>query len=904
MYQTYPIRTAATWLLALSFAPVCALASPADEQYAVAAGLYARQEWQAAADEFQALLTQFPTHERVDSARYFRAESLVQLGKYAEAKTGFAEFLAKHGGHRLARQALFRAGEAAFLSGAADEARRELSLFTKRYPQDSLNAYALGYLGEAYLAAGQYADAHTVFQECLRRFADGPLAGDCRFGLARVHEQRKEFDPAEKLYAQLAADKQSPYADDAQLQRGLMAHHRERHTDAIAAFVALVADFPDSDLCPHARYWLGMCQSAREDWKDAAQTLVQLSQDAPDHALSPAIEFAAGVAVRKSGQASDALAHFDRVLSQWPKSEWADDCLQAKIQVALEAKLDLPLDELATDFDKRFPDSKLRPAVRLALGRWQLAREEFAAAVEPLRDYLKSEPDSADSARCRAQLVAAQAGVKQFDDAEATLKELSRRSPKNMLIPPATLHLADSAQAAGEHELAIRLYEPLANEGNSPDVRAKALAGLARAQARSEGGAKSAETLERIVEEHPESAEAPAAALLRARELDKLDQTTEALAAYQLLLEKYPASRQVPQALFGAARLLERLDQKSAAAEKLERLVKDHSDVPYIDAVLYQQAWLLADLDRDAEADVAFSRISKRHRDSRYWADATFRVAERAAQAKDYDQAGKLVAELLRSNCEGETLAHALFLQGQIAVAEQRWKDAPLPLLRIVDELPESEVALAAEYWVAECHYRLGEIDRADEEFARLAKKAEGQHEPWLAMIPLRQAQILGSRKEWTGAYELASGIAERFPNFRQQYEVDYLLGRCLGSRAEFDAARAAYERVIRSPEGGRTETAAMAQWMIGESYFHQKNYDQAVKAYQRVERLFAFPRWQAGAVLQAGKCHEAKGDWKQAVQLYAQLLKDFPDTTFTEEASRRLRAAQDRATEPPAPRN
>lgn len=903
MYQTFAIRTSAVWLVALTLAPGVALAAPADEQYAVAAGLYARQEWQAAADEFQTLLEQFPAHERADSARFFQAESLVQLGKYSEAKIGFAEFLAKHGGHRLARQALFRAGEAAFLSGATDEARRDLAQFAKRYPQDALNAYALGYLGEAYLAGGQTVEAHATFQDYLRRYAEGPLVGECRFGLARVHEQRKEFDLAEKLYGQLAADKQSPLADDAQLQRGLMAHHRERYADAIAAFEAIETGFPESELRPHARYWLGRCQSAREDWKDAAETLVQLAQDVPDHALSPAIEFAAGVAVWKSGQAADALEHFDRVLSQWPKSEWADDCLQAKIQAALEARLDVPLDVLATDFDRRFPDSKLRPAVRLALGRWHLAREEFAPAIEPLEDYLKSEPDSADSARCRAQLVAAQAGIKQFDEAEATLKELARRSPKDRLISTTMLHLADSALSAGEHQRAIRIYEPLSKEGNPPAVIAKALAGLARAQARSEGSAKSAETLERIVEEHPESAEAPAAALLRAKELDKLGQTKEALAAYQLLLEKYPSAVQTPQALLGSARLLEKLDQKSAAAENLERLIKDHPGVPFIDAALYQQAWLLVDLERDAEADVAFARISKRHRDSRYWADATFRVAERAAQAKDYDQAGKLAAELLRSNCEGETLAHALYLQGQIAVAEQRWKDAPLPLLRILDELPESEVALAAEYWVAECHYRLGEIERADEEFARLAKKATGQNEPWLAMIPLRQAQILGHHKEWSEAFDLASGIAERFPNFRQQYEVDYLLGRCLGSRAEFDAARAAYERVIRSPEGGRTETAAMAQWMIGETYFHQKNYDQAVKAYQRVERLFAFPRWQAGAVLQAGKCHEAKGEWKQAVQLYAQLLKDYPDTTFTEEASQRLRAAQDRATEPPAPR-
>jgi TolA-binding protein len=173
---------------------------------------------------------------------------------------------------------------------------------------------------------------------------------------------------------------------------------------------------------------------------------------------------------------------------------------------------------------------------------------------------------------------------------------------------------------------------------------------------------------------------------------------------------------------------------------------------------------------------------------------------------------------------------------------------------------------------------------------------AQGQ-EPWLAMVPLRQAQILAHQKQWNEAYAAASGIAARWPQFRQQYEVDYLLGRCLMAQAKFSDARAAFEQTIRSPAGGQTETAAMAQWMIGETYFHQKNYTEAIKAYYRVEKLFPFPRWQAGALLQSGKCHEMRGEFEEALKLYGRLLKDYADSPFAEEASQRLRVAEKRAT-------
>ena len=57
----------------------------------------------------------------------------------------------------------------------------------------------------------------------------------------------------------------------------------------------------------------------------------------------------------------------------------------------------------------------------------------------------------------------------------------------------------------------------------------------------------------------------------------------------------------------------------------------------------------------------------------------------------------------------------------------------------------------------------------------------------------------------------------------------------------------------IPPPECG-TETAAMVQWMIGETYFHQKDYEPAICAYLRVESLVAFPRRQAASLSAGGE--------------------------------------------------
>jgi TolA-binding protein len=147
-------------------------------------------------------------------------------------------------------------------------------------------------------------------------------------------------------------------------------------------------------------------------------------------------------------------------------------------------------------------------------------------------------------------------------------------------------------------------------------------------------------------------------------------------------------------------------------------------------------------------------------------------------------------------------------------------------------------------------------------------------------------------RQQWADALKLAEGIRIRFPKFNLQFEADYVIGRCLNSQARFALARQSFRQVINAPLAQRTETAAMAQWMIGETYFHQSNYIDAIRAYYRVEALYDLPRWQAAALLQAAKCHELNDQWKEAHQLYTQLRSDYPESRFAKEATRRLRVS------------
>jgi TolA-binding protein len=312
--------------------------------------------------------------------------------------------------------------------------------------------------------------------------------------------------------------------------------------------------------------------------------------------------------------------------------------------------------------------------------------------------------------------------------------------------------------------------------------------------------------------------------------------------------------------------------------------------------------------DRHEEALARFRTIHQQQRQSRYWPDATYRLAAAALKAGQYDAVHCLVADV----CECQTtlpdvLGHALLLETQAAAARCDWLDVEKSATELMARLPESQLLPAAKFWMAEAAYRRQQTEEATKRFQQLANRPicpADSRESWRALIPLRRGQLAATTHDWNTARAMVAQLHRDWPGCEQQQEVDYLEGRCLAAEARFDEAREAYQRALRAHGRDKTETAAMAQWMIGESYLHQEKFEAALKEYLRVEILYAYPQWQAAALIEAGRCYEALGRKPEAAAVYQRILDKYAQTTFCDEARKRLQSAAASPSPPSSPRD
>ncbi len=325
-------RTPARILLLALLTPLLVnslgLANEADDQYAVAAGLYARRQWKLAADEFQTFVEKYPSHTKHVESLFFLGETLQQLEKYDQAIARFREYLQREPEGSFAGSARFRSAECLYFLRQFDRAKADLTAFAAKYPDNKLNAYVLAYLGNIALAQDDSVSAERQFRLCLSRFPEGQMQDDCRFGLARALEKQAKYDEAERYYLALAGKTASPLAADSQFRLGAMQYARGKYAAAIQSFDAFESTFAKSNwqamarlgrgwallkldrtadakaflerivsdpkVGMEARYWLGLALKAEKNWRQAARTLLDAPPANPS-TIDGGLQFHAGL---------------------------------------------------------------------------------------------------------------------------------------------------------------------------------------------------------------------------------------------------------------------------------------------------------------------------------------------------------------------------------------------------------------------------------------------------------------------------------------------------------------------------------------------------------------------------------------------------------------------------------
>jgi tetratricopeptide (TPR) repeat protein len=146
-----------------------------------------------------------------------------------------------------------------------------------------------------------------------------------------------------------------------------------------------------------------------------------------------------------------------------------------------------------------------------------------------------------------------------------------------------------------------------------------------------------------------------------------------------------------------------------------------------------------------------------------------------------------------------------------------------------------------------------------------------------VVLLELHAAQAAGQLERWEQSLALLDSLIKESPESSLVAEAYFERGRAKQELDQLDAAVADFQQ---ASERSRGPVGARAQFMVGEVYFQKKEFDQAIKDFQRVMFRVAadgaeIRNWQAKAGYEAARCCEVQIQNAQSAADKAQRIAD-----------------------------
>ncbi len=800
----------------------------------------------------------------------------IALGELDESSKSLDRLTKANPNGPLIPESRWKLSEAFLKAGKADESIKLLELLARTDPPTPVTIQGASRLAGLWLERQKGLETQAVLGPLLKKIEGQPLSVGLLYQYAESEVVTGNKPRAADLFKQLADQyPKDTWADDARLRAADLGNEAKQYDSARTQLSQLLKENPDSPLTEDARLLLSRIESADGKPKLAVEILEPLVKSAKRPDLKASAIYQLALAYQALGQSDKAQALLTGIGAEAMPTENAETLL--------------------------------------LLGQSAFESKKYPSAIEALSKYLKTKsPRLADHALSWMAIAQWETGKK--PEAAESLKRLEADHPKTDTLVPTLLRLGESALESKSTDLAATWLESVVRLSSDRKLQARAYTDLGyvytelkRPDDAAKAFANSAERSE------GDMASAQEATLAAAKILAGSGKSTEALGQFEKLLTagKPPRSGLRLEALLIKARILSRTGKPADSAETYKEFDKIRAENPSEpgpteinakDQILSEWAYALVDAGKASEADAIFQRLLKESPTSKFAAEAKLNLAESAYGAKRYADVCQILSELVKAPKPGEMpdslREAALYRSAKAELELKHWELSEKLWRQLKAEFPKSEIAREAAFWLGEIASRTDRPEESVKIFDELLASLTNKENPdWAATASLRRIQALSSLKRWELVLKSADQLLEN-PETTKSPEVAgelyYMKGRAFQSTAKFDEARKSFQSVIDSKPTG--DLPAKSQFMRGETYFHEKNYREALREFLKVDILHESPTWQANALLEAGKVYEQLNQPTDAADLYERLVERFPKEAAATEARNRLGAVKSTA--------
>ena len=706
-------------------------------------------------------------------------------------------------------------------------------------------------LAEHYYGIGNYQHAIAEYQLYLDAYGDVAKAAGLAPPWALYKIGRAYYEQAE-VQRQAAAD------DEARLT----------YAQAIAAYERIAADYPSSELVLAAapfnialcNQMLGTLGSAEHTARalELYQEIVAADQD-PDYVRSALFQL--GRIHYQQENFEQAIAAYESILQKYPEAPQRHG---AYFELALCYR-DLGQPGKAVELFRQLDrTANLFPKAMLEASNLLTAAGDFSGALEALEAGLEASTDKNEQARLHYMK------GRTLIETEAFVAAVEALGP--------TIELADDEE-----------------------VRLGALYGRGVSLLKLKRYEEATADLKRLLHSDNEELARAAQRMLGLAHLE-LGRQEEAIEDYQALVAAATDSVERAEHLVVLAELhynLEEFDQVEALCQRILSLDLPavRGEQPYS---LQEKAYFLMGDAHGSRGDAqalinTYQKALSHYPDSHYSADMRFALGQTLFEREDLAGTVRVLETYLQKTPSHRNRPYALYYLGYAHFNLTQFEQAAAAFADLASAYPQSELAPDALFRAGEAHYNLGQFETARVHYQQLLEMHPRADLADDALYNLAWSHL--NMERVPQAIAAFQSVVSDYPESALAANAQFTIGDFYYNEKEYDKALQAYQEVIRRfpsslvaqkvPEliDDLREVVAYLRYAEVEEIFAQALEEQDPAQFRRAAAGFAeiardYPGTESeiGALSNMGVCYESLGQWKDAVQVYDQVLERLAD--------------------------
>ncbi|MCM8789770.1 MAG: tetratricopeptide repeat protein, partial [Candidatus Omnitrophica bacterium] len=206
---------------------------------------FPRQDYSSSIEIFRKFQTDFADSTLKVQSIYLLGSSLFNLGRYGEAIEVFKDILRMPGADaELAQKAEYEIADCLFQMGNEKEAVERFKALRSKYPDSSLTAEIIWWLGEYYYRRNDLVFARRYFLSLIRDFPKSNLVADAYYILGSSFEEESRYDEAIDNFKKVIEMGKSDLAAQARMGIAGIYAKQDKYGLAFDMYQAALKEYP------------------------------------------------------------------------------------------------------------------------------------------------------------------------------------------------------------------------------------------------------------------------------------------------------------------------------------------------------------------------------------------------------------------------------------------------------------------------------------------------------------------------------------------------------------------------------------------------------------------------------------------------------------------------------------